>query len=223
MKATKQEMELRKPQNSPEKLDVAALNANRAMATAPISDLHGEMLWSVVKKLREPEMIAFIADPEVRRAAKISTIAKLNDTDLLIAIAAADVPVFARRDALLRIDELCDGEPLSGRDIDRLIPCLYVKDLIAYTVVLMDMADYDWCSRCDERVVNALCAAMYGCQSMHESVLLEDAFAHLSHMRSDLNKSLRACSPEKFLTGDTYAPLAPTVMYLDRYPVDNVA
>ena len=143
MKATKQEMELRKPQNSPEKLDVAALNANRAMATAPISDLHGEMLWSVVKKLREPEMIALIADPEVRRAAKISTIAKLNDTDLLIAIAAADVPVFARRDALLRIDELCDGEPLSGRDIDRLIPCLYVKDLIAYTVVLMDMADYD--------------------------------------------------------------------------------
>lgn len=223
MKATKQEMDLRKPQMITEKLDVAALNAQRQTMAAPISELHGDMLWSVVKKLREPELIAFIADPDVTRASKISTIAKLNDVDLLIALAAADVEIFARRDALLRIDELCNSTPLPQADVERLAPCLEFKELIAYAVVLMDMSDYDWCAHCGEHTVDALCAAMYECQSMHESVLLEDTFAHLSHARPDLNKSLRACSPDKFLTEDTYAPTTPTVMYLDRYPVDNVA
>ena len=217
MKATKQEMDLRKPQMITEKLDVAALNAQRQTMAAPISELHGDMLWSVVKKLREPELIAFIADPDVTRASKISTIAKLPDVDLLIALAAADVEIFARRDALLRIDELCDSTPLPQADVERLAPCLEFKELIAYAVVLMDMSDYDWCAHCGEHTVDALCAAMY------ESVLLEDTFAHLSHARPDLNKSLRACSPDKFLTEDTYAPTTPTVMYLDRYPVDNVA
>lgn len=223
MKATKQEMNLRKSQTPSEKLEVAALGTKRLTAAAPIGELHGEMLWSVVKKLREPEMISFMADPEVSRAAKISTVAKLGDIDLLITIAAADVPAFVRRDALLRIDELCDGKPLEKNDVERLVPCLDVKELIAYAVVLMDMSDFDWCACCNERTVNALCAAMYECQSMHESVLLEDTFAHLSHARADLNKSLRACSPDKFLAEDTFAPMVPTVMYLDRYPVDNVA
>lgn len=223
MKTTKQEMALRKTQTASEKLDVATINAKRTMTTAPISNLHGEMLWSVVKKLREPELLAFIANPDERRAAKISTIAALEDIDLLIAVAIADVPLFARKGALLRIDEICDGQPLSPSDVERLVPCLNEKDLLAFTVVLMDMSDYDWCAQCDEHTVSSLCAAMYECQSMHESVLLEDAFAHLSHTRPDLSKSLRACSPEKFLTEDTYAPVTPTVMYLDRYPVDNVA
>lgn len=223
MKTTKQEMALRKFPTASEKFDAATLNAKRPMAAAPISNNHGEMLWSVVKKLREPELLAFLVNPEERRAAKIAAVAALEDLDLLIAVAAADVPLFARKDALVRIDELCDGAPLAVSDAERLVPCLNVKELFAFTVSLMDMSDYDWCARCSERTVDVLCAAMYECQSMYESVLLEDSFAHLGHTRPDLAKSLRACSPEKFLTEDTFAPVTPTVMYLDRYPVDNVA
>ncbi|WP_139652275.1 hypothetical protein [Raoultibacter phocaeensis] len=223
MKATKQEMALRKYPTASERIDVAAINAKRPKATAPISNLHGEMLWSVVKKLREPELLAFLANPEERRAAKIAAVAALEDIDLLIAVATAAVPLFARKDALVRIDELCDGKPLEVSDALRLVPCLNDKDLLAFTVSLMDMSDFDWCAYSTERTVDALCAAMYECQSMYESVLLEDSFAHLSHSRPDLAKNLRACSPEKFLTEDTFAPVTPTVMYLDRYPVDNVA
>lgn len=223
MKTTKHEMVLRKTLTASGKHDIVALAAQRPMTTAPLSALHGEMLWSAVKKLREPELLAFIADPDVRRAAKISAVAALEDIDLLVSVATADAPLYVRRDALLRIDELCDGRPLAASDAARLVPCLGEKELLAFTVVLMDMSDFDWCSQCDERTVDSLCAAMYECQSMHESVLLEDAFAHLSHMRPDLGKSLRACSPDKFLAEDAYAPVTPIVMYLDRYPIDNVA
>lgn len=223
MKSTKHEMVLRKAPSASVKHDIVALAAQRQMVTAPIGALHGEMLWSAVKKLREPELLAFFSDPDVRRAAKISAVAALEDIDLLIFVATADVSPYIRRDALLRIDELCDGRPLSAADAERLVPCLSEKELIAFTIVLMDMSDFDWCAYCDERTVGSLCAALYECRSMHESVLLEDAFAHVSHARPDLGKSLRACSPDKFLAEDAYAPVTPVVMYLDRYPIDNVA
>ena len=118
-------------------------------------------------------------------------------------------PSFVRRNALHRIDELCDRTPLDVRDAQRLVACLSEKSLIAFAVALMDMSDYDWPSHCDVTSVGALCEALYSCTSIHETVLLEDACAHLAHRRPDLLSSIGACAPDHYpMVADPFRFLA---------------
>lgn len=209
MKAMKKEMILRKNQVSFGAIDHAAKKASQKADSGA---------------LRDPELLAFMADAGASRVSRIAKIASLSDIDLLIAVAVGSGPTFVRRNAIQRIDELCIDEPLREQDIRRLVPCLNEKDLFASTVALMDAADFDWCAQCTESTVDVLCAAMYETTSMYETVLLEDAFAHLAHSRRDLNKSLCACSPEKFLMKNTYAPISmPPVMAFDPTKKNNVA
>lgn len=128
----------------------------------------------------------------------IVAVSSIDDIDLLLAIAAGNGPSFVRRNALHRIDELCDRTPLDVRDAQRLVACLSEKSLIAFAVALMDMSDYDWPSHCDVTSVGALCEALYSCTSIHETVLLEDACAHLAHRRPDLLSSIGACAPDHY-------------------------
>ena len=96
--------------------------------------------------------------------------------------------------------------------------------IIAFAVVLMDIADFDWCGRCDEGTVDALCLALHECQGLHETVLLEDAFAHLIHTRPDLGRNLRACSPGPLHLKAMYQPVvAHNVVYVDLSRENNVA
>lgn len=88
--------------------------------------------------------------------------------------------------------------PRRVRDAQRLVACLSEKSLIAFAVALMDMSDYDWPSHCDVTSVGALCEALYSCTSIHETVLLEDACAHLAHRRPDLLSSIGACAPDHY-------------------------
>ena len=209
MKTKKKEMILRKNQ-------VFFEPADRTAKKVQITNRH--------LSADDLEVLAFMSDSSVSRVARIAKLASMSDLDLLVALAASDGPSFVRRNALQRIDEVCDGHPLSEAMIEQLLPCLNEKDLLASCVVLMDMSDYDWSASCTEETVDALCAALYQTTSMYETVLLEDAFAYLAHSRRDLNSSLCACSPEKFLTKNTYAPMtAFDVMTFDPDKKDNVA
>ncbi|MEG0417813.1 hypothetical protein [Gordonibacter sp.] len=177
-----------------------------------------------VTELAERDLLAFFASDQASRVSKIVAIASLSDTAKLVALAAHDLPLFARRDALLRLDAVLDGRPLPADDLARLAPCLAEQALIAYTVTLMDIADYDWCAHCDEGTVTALCLALDQHQSAHESILLEDAFAHLMHSRPDLGRNLRACSPGKLHLKAMYDPLlVNNMVYIDLTKEDNVA
>lgn len=193
MKATNKEMSVRKFWTSNEMLD--AVNARKAVS---IGKLRGDDLRAALFDLRDPEMLAFLANVEVSRVAKIVAVGAIEDINLLLTIAAGDEPHFVRRDALHRIDELCDCTPLNKSDAQRLMPCLAEKELVAFAVVLMDMADFDWPAHCDSSTVGALCAALYECTSIHEIVLLEDACAHLRHRRPDLESNISACNPEQY-------------------------
>lgn len=177
-----------------------------------------------VTELRERDLLAFFASDQASRVSKIAALALLCDVKKLISLARHDLPLFVRKDALLRIDAVMDGEPLPAEDLALLVPCLDVQELIAYAVVLMDIADYDWCAHGDENMVSALCLALDECQSMHESVLLEDTFAHLMHSRPDLGSNMRACSPGKLHLKAMYDPLiVNNMVYIDLTKEDNVA
>lgn len=133
-------------------------------------------------------------------------------------------PAFAKRDALRRIDELREVHPLSAREAERLASCLNDKDLVAAALVVLDESDFDWCACCDASTVSALCAALYQSTSVHESVILEDAYAHLIHSRLDLSASLRACNPEAYLMRTMYAPIDPrSAAFIDLSEKGNVA
>ena len=174
--------------------------------------------------MRESELVSFTASSAVSRAAKIARVATLTDIDQLINIAVSDVPLFARKGALRRIDALLDGEPLAPSDLMRLTPCLGEKDLIVYAVLLMDIGNFDWCAHCNEDTVSALCIALHECENVHETVLLEDTFAHLIHTRPDLGKNLLACSPGKLHLKAMYDPLiVNNTVYIDLTKEDNVA
>ena len=125
---------------------------------------------------------------------------------------------------LVPIDELREVHPLSAREAERLASCLNDKDLVAATLVVLDESDFGWCACCDASTVSALCAALYQSTSVHESVILEDAYAHLIHSRLDLSASLRACNPEAYLMRTMYAPIDPrSAAFIDLSEKGNVA
>ena len=205
-------------------LDVANLKVQRSLLTARIVGSRGEARRALVQRLRAPEVLAFVANEGVSRAVRMAVVASIEDVRLLASIATGTGPIFAKRDALRRIDELRDVHPLSAREAGRLAPCLNDKDLVAAALVVLDESDFDWCACCDASTVSALCAALYQSTSVHESVILEDAYAHLTHSRLDLSASLRACNPEAYLMRTMYAPIDPrSAAFIDLSEKGNVA
>lgn len=176
------------------------------------------------RSARVMDSLARVFDEQASRAAKIATVARLEDAAALVSLAASDAPAYLRKDALQRLDGLMDGEPLGTADLERLVPCLRERELVAFAVVLMEIADFDWCARCDEKAVDALCLALHECRCLHESVLLEDAFACLVNARPDLGRNLRACSPGSAHLKAMYRPLVvKSMVYIDMTREDNVA
>ena len=189
-----------------------------ALSALLVQTAHAEARRPAPSGSRRLDPLARIFDANASRAAKIAAVSRLADPVPLVTLAASDAPAYLRRNALLRLDELMDGRPLARTDLERLVPCLRDKELIAFAVVLMDIADFDWCARCDEGTVDALCLAL------HETVLLEDTFAHLVHTRPDLGRNLRACSPGPLHLKAMYQPVvAHNVVYVDLAREDNVA
>lgn len=184
-----------------------------------VGQLHGEELHREVRELDWDALLAFMASDEAGRAQRIAAVAVLDDIDVLVALAVSAVPMFTRRNALLRIEEVLDGGSIETEQIERLLPCLEEEGLIARVVSLMDENDFDWCARCGREVVHVLCAAMSGCRSIDESILLEDAFAQLAHSRPELRADLQACTPESFIPRSVYSPMIASGSLL----VDNVA
>ena len=195
-----------------------------ALSALLVQAAHVEARRPAPSGSRRLDPLARIFDANASRAAKIAAVSRLADQVPLVTLAASDAPAYLRRNALLRLDELMDGRPLARTDLERLVPCLRDKELIAFAVVLMDIADFDWCGRCDEGTVDALCLALHECQGLHETVLLEDTFAHLVHTRPDLGRNLRACSPGPLHLKAMYQPVvAHNVVYVDLAREDNVA
>ncbi len=201
-------------------LDVANLRAQRSMLTARIVGTHGEERKEIVRRMRPSELIAFVSNEGVSKAVRIAAISSLEDAGLLVAIAEGAAPTFIKSNALRKLDEMCErkGCPLTPAQTERLTPCLNDKDLIAFAVVLMDACDFDWCAHCDDSTVSALCAAMYETSSIHESVILEDAYAQLVHSRPDLRSGLSACNPASYLMNSLRVPTEP-----QSNAFDNVA
>lgn len=217
-------MDERKPQTNAEGREVNEMDAQKSLAAVCISNSRKDARTSLIKRLRKSDLLAFVANSENSRGARMATIASLDDPELLISIAVADGPMFIRKNALLRIDEICNGKPLDRNIVKRLAPCLKEKELLTRTVVLMDICDYDWCSLCDEDTVRALCTALYECSDMLEAVLLEDTFAHLAHRRIDLHKSLSAYEPDRYLMRSAYSPeVVNNVIYPNFIKEENVA
>ena len=195
-----------------------------ALSALLVQTAHAEARRPALSGSRRLAPLARIFDANASRATKIAAVSRLADPVPLVTLAASDAPAYLRRNALLRLDELMDGRPLARTDLERLVPCLRDKELIAFAVVLMDIADFDWCGRCDEGTVDALCLALHECQGLHETVLLEDAFAHLIHTRPDLGRNLRACSPGALHLKAMYQPVvAHNVVYVDLSRENNVA
>lgn len=202
----------------------ADLLARKATLELLRNALQGNVRGLPATQVREPELLASVVNPNISRASKIAAISTTDDVALLVDIAAANTSIVVRRCALQRIDEVLDGRPLSQVDVERLASCLVERELFAFAVVLMDIAGFDWCARCDENTVGVLGVALHECQSIHETVLLEDAFAQLIHSRPDLGRNLRACSPGKLHLRAMYAPLiVNNVVYVDMTKEDNVA
>ena len=144
-----------------------------ALSALLVQTAHAEARRPALSGSRRLDPLARIFDANASRAAKIAAVSRLADPVPLVTLAASDAPAYLRRNALLRLDELMDGRPLARTDLERLVPCLRDKELIAFAVVLMDIADFDWCGRCDEGTVDALCLALHECQGLHETVLLD--------------------------------------------------
>lgn len=224
MKVTTNEMTVWKNASFISRLTAVDQGVGKQPASKVIGGLHGYTLRAAVRELGEFELLAFLSDETIRRSTRIAAVSSLENIDLLIAVATGNAQMSIRNDALRRIDELCGETPLGGDCIERLVPCLDEPDLIAFTVVLMDAGDYDWCVHCTADTVDALCAAMYAAKSIHETVILEDAFAYLAHSRPDLGENLRACNPDKFMAQAAYAsvPMG-NVLYVGSSRKANVA
>lgn len=225
MKATMTEMTVWKSTSLLERLEAAERGTGRPVeAPKALGSLHGSILCAAVRNLRKPEVLAFLADGSVGRGARLAAVASLDDVDVLIEVAVGAVPLFVRSAALRRIDELCDGVPLPESQIRRLVPCFDEPKLIAFAIVLMDVGDYDWCVHCTRGTVDSLCSALYDNPSIHETVILEDAFAYLAHSRPDLREWLQAYKPDQFLNQTTFAPVSlGNVFYTGPSQEANVA
>lgn len=203
---------LGKNQSSYNTFDFAKLGAQNAAHQSP------------TKALRKFELLAFVTNKKMSRAVRIAAITFLDDIDLLLDVATGNAPTFIRKDALIQIDTLCSKVSLKKPQVEKLLPCLNEKDLIAFTIVILDMHDYDWGASSNEETVRALCLALQECNCIHEQVILEDAFAYLANNRRDLNAFLYANSPQGFLADTMYAPLNITnALLLDFTQESNVA
>lgn len=189
---TNQQMQMRAESGS-------ATHADRMANVAFVASLRGAKLREAAKRLSAEEVMVLVGSPAVSKAVRIALISRLEDAELLVDIATSEAEPFARRNALERLDVLAQEQPLASRQLERLAACLLQPQLIAQATALMDAAGFDWCARCDERVADSMCAALYNCTGIQEEVLIDDAFAQLAHRRPDLAGSLRACSPERFL------------------------
>ncbi len=188
-----------------------------------VAGLRGEQLSAALAGLSEEEVLALLESDEVSRVVRIAVVSKIDSVDLLVSVACGRAASFVRRNALQRLDELQRETPLTNKQLEQLSVCLNEGELLAYVVVLMDAAGFDWCARCDERSANAMCAALYGCSGIHEEIIIDDAFAQLAHCRPDLAGSLRACSPERFLP-QALEPATPrTIKLVEVTSHDNVA
>lgn len=171
------------------------------------------------------EFLEFVANDQISRGVRMAALASSTDLDLLISVATViSSPMFIRKNALQRIDQLCDGTPLERNALRRLIPCLREKDLIAYTIIIMDMSDYDWCAHCNEGTVDIFFIALSETRCIHETILLEDYIAQLAYRRHDLRKALRSHDLEKLLMESTHAPTDPNnVIFPDFSPEKIIA
>lgn len=203
-------------------IDADAVRAERMAKVAFVAGLRGAKLREVAEGLSCQEVLDIVENSSVGRVVRIAIVTRQTDIDLLVSIACGKGEPFVRRDALQRLDVLQQDEPLTRAHLDRLCCCLRTGELVAATVALMDAAGFDWCSRCDERVADAMCAALYGAQGIAEEVVIEDAFAQLAHCRPDLAGSLRACSPERFLP-QALQPPARTITLIDLVRCEDVA
>lgn len=204
--------------------DTPQPKVKESLATIHVSNSQGETRLSLVKRLCDPDLLAFVANPEISFSTRVATIASINNPQHLIDIALGNAPTAIRRNALQRLDWLNAEKPLSKNVVKRLVPCLNEKELIAFTVTIMDVCDFDWCAHSSEDTVDALCDALRESSAIHETVLLEDSIAHLAHSRHDLHKRLLANNPESFITEPMYAPLGMgNILYPNLNKKDNVA
>lgn len=205
-------------------VEVGGGREGRMTKVAFVAGLRGEKLHATVAGMDGREVLDVLESREVSRVVRIAVVAKLVDVDLLVSAASSDAEPFVRRGALQRLDELQQRHPLSPGQLERLVPCLRQGELLAAAIVLMDSAGFDWCARSDERVADAMCAALYNAQGIMEEVVIDDAFAQLAHCRPDLAGSLRSCSPERFLP-QALEPAAPTrtITLVPAIRRDNVA
>lgn len=221
MKTLKKENISRYDQLQIEKLKKVALTAQRLLPEAQSKADKNQSTQNRGEDFHKLEVLTLLPNSGVSRSARIALISRLTTVDLLIDIAVSDSPLFIRKNALLRIDELCDGKPLEKSDLDRLVPCLNYQELVAFVITLMDMSNYEWCDHCDERTVGVLCLALFECTGIHEEVLLEDALAHLSHVRKDLQRFVSASRPLRF-SGQSLGVSANQIDFMEM-PHDNVA
>lgn len=182
------------------------------------SGLSAEALRENLEKLDRSETLALAESREINRVVGMALISRLTDVDLLVSIAAGRGQIFVRRGALQQLDALRERQPLSPSELDRLLPCLNVREPFAYAVAFMDACGCDWCARCDANVADVMCAALYAASGIHEEILVEDAFLQLAHARPDLAGSLRSCSPERFLPHALQPHTAYEPMTLVRFP-----
>lgn len=210
MKTNKDDHVPRKRTKKFKQFDLAELNAQRRLPEKHAQQTRHGVYNVSEKTLTQRELLNLIASENVSRATKVVTIARLEDTDLLLGLAVGRIPIAMRKNALLRIDDLISEAPLEKEKAAYLVPCLVEKELIAFAAVIMDVCGHSWCGDCEEEAVNALGAALRECVCLHERILLEDAFAQLAHSRPDLSQKLYVSSPEKFLSETVYAPLEMT-------------
>lgn len=197
--------------------------AGRAAKVAFVAGLRGAHLREAVAGLTRQEAQELAESRSASRAVRIAVVSRLDDADLLVSIAAGPAETFVRRNALQRLDELQQAEPLSRSQLERLVCCLRCGELLPWAVALMDAAGFDWCARSDAAVADALCAALYGCSGIQEEVVVDDAFAQLAHCRPDLAGSLRSCSPERFLPQALQPSVLRTITLVDIARCDDVA
>ena len=171
------------------------------------------------------EFLEFVANENINRGVRMAAIASSVNLDLLISVATVlSTPMFIRKNALQRIDQLCDGIPLDRVALRRLIPCLREKDLIAFAITIMDMSDYDWCAHCNEGTVDIFFIALSETRCIHETIILEDYIAQLAYCRHDLRKALHFHDLEKLLMQSTHAPTDPNnILFPDFSPEKIIA
>lgn len=183
-----------------------------------------DRLQALIDKLYRAELFAFIVDESVSRASRIASISRIDDIELLISLASSDAPLFVKKNALQRLDELWGTKAIEKELLYHLLPSLDEKELIAHTVTLLDMYELDWAQYCTPKTVEALSFAMYECSDIHTSIILEDAFAYLTHKRPDLGENLRAYNPEGYHLRTTYTPIiSEKSLFADLHRKPNVA